>query len=197
MRSGIILAGGRSTRFGGGEKSLRAVEGKPMICRVREALQPVVDELVVSVRDERQRDLVYPFLSEDNHAFAYDRLQGIGPLAGVLESLKLARGEYVFIAACDMPFINSQVIDLLFEKARGHDAAVPAGPGDFLEPLHAVYRREPMIRAVKESLDKGEHRIASPLRHLKDVVYVSYDEIRAVDPDLKTFLNINRAEDIP
>src|SRR5512147_2490166 len=164
MRSGIILAGGRSTRFGGGEKSLRAVEGKPMICRVREALLPVVDELVVSVRDERQRDLVFPFLSEGNQSFAYDRLRDIGPLAGVLESLKAARGEYVFIVACDMPYVNTRAVDYLFAKARGHDAAVPVGPHDFLEPLHAVYRREPMIRAVEESLSKGEHRIASPLR---------------------------------
>ncbi|HEY3272465.1 MAG TPA: molybdenum cofactor guanylyltransferase [Methanocella sp.] len=197
MRSGIILAGGRSTRFGGGEKSLRAVDGKPMICRVREALLPEVDELVVSVRDERQRDLVFPFLSEGNHTFAYDRLRDIGPLAGVLESLKAARGEYVFIAACDMPFINSRAIDFLFEKARGHDAAVPVGPNDFLEPLHAVYRRESMIKAVEESLRLGEHRIASPLRHLKDVVYVPFEEIKAVDPELKTFRNINRAEDMP
>jgi molybdopterin-guanine dinucleotide biosynthesis protein A len=168
-----------------------------MICRVREALLPVVDELVVSVRDERQRDLVFPFLSEGNHAFAYDRLHDIGPLAGVLESLKAARGEYVFIAACDMPFINSRAIELLFEKARGHDAAVPSGPNDFLEPLHAVYRRGPMIRAVEESLRLGEQRIASPLRHLKDVVYVPFDDVRAVDPELKTFRNINRAEDMP
>jgi molybdopterin-guanine dinucleotide biosynthesis protein A len=197
MRSGIILAGGRSTRFGGEEKSLRAVEGKPMICRVMEALLPVVDELVVSVRDERQRDLVFPFLSEGNHAFAYDQLRDIGPLAGVLESLKAARGEYVFIVACDMPFVNSKAIDFLFGKARGHDAAVPMGSNDYLEPLHAVYRRVPMIRAVEESLCQGEHRISAPLRHLKDVVYVPFDEIRAVDPELKTFRNINRAEDMP
>jgi molybdopterin-guanine dinucleotide biosynthesis protein A len=197
MRSGIILAGGWSTRFGGGEKSLRAVDGKPMICRVREALLPVVDELIVSVRDERQRDLVLPFLSGGNHIFAYDLLHNIGPLAGVLESLKVARGEYVFIAACDMPFINSEVIDFLFKKARGHDAAVPRGPGDFLEPLHAVYRRESMICAAEESLARGERRISAPLRHLKDVVYVPFEEIRAVDPELKTFRNINRAEDMP
>lgn len=197
MRSGIILAGGRSTRFGGGEKSLRAVDGKPMICRVREALLPLVDEVVVSVRDERQRDLVFPFLSGGDHTFAYDRLQDIGPLAGVLESLKAARGEYVVIVACDMPFVNPKAIDFLFAKARGHDAAVPLGPRDFLEPLHAVYRREAMIRAVEASLRAGERRIASPLKHLKDVVYVPFEEIRAVDPELKTFLNINRAEDIP
>jgi molybdopterin-guanine dinucleotide biosynthesis protein A len=197
MRSGIILAGGRSTRFGGGEKSLRAVEGKPMICRVREAVLPVVDELVVSVRDEQQYGRVFPFLIGGSQTIAYDRLRDIGPLAGVLESLKAAKGEYVFIAACDMPYISTKAIALLFEKAKGHDAAVPKGPGDYLEPLHAVYRREPMIRAVEESLAAGEHRIASPLKHLKDVVYVPYDEFKTIDPELKTFRNINRAEDMP
>ena len=54
-----------------------------------------------------------------------------------------------------------------------------------------------MIRAVEESLRRDEHRISAPLRHLKDVVYVPFDEIKAVDPELKTFRNINRAEDMP
>ncbi|HTX43704.1 MAG TPA: NTP transferase domain-containing protein, partial [Methanocella sp.] len=62
MRSGLILAGGRSTRFGGEEKSLKLVGGKRMICRVIDALSPVVDELIISVRDERQRDLLFPFI---------------------------------------------------------------------------------------------------------------------------------------
>ncbi len=96
-----------------------------------------------------------------------------------------------------MPLVNTRAIELLFEKAQGHDAAVPLGHDGFLEPLHAVYRREPMIRAVEESIRKGERRIAAPLKYLKDVVYVPVDQIRKVDPELKTFLNVNRAEDLP
>jgi molybdopterin-guanine dinucleotide biosynthesis protein A len=197
MRSGIILAGGRSTRFGGGEKSLSPVSGRPMICHVREALLPIVDEIIVSFRDEGQRDRVFPYLHGGEDTFVYDELRDIGPLAGVLQSLKAAHGEYVVIVACDMPLVNPKVIELLFEKAKGHDAAVPVGSDGFLEPLHAVYRREPMIRAVERSLREGERRIAAPLKHLKDVVYVPADEIRKVDPELKTFLNVNRAEDLP
>jgi molybdopterin-guanine dinucleotide biosynthesis protein A len=197
MRSGIILAGGRSTRFGGGEKSLKPVNGQPMICHVREAIKPLVDEIIVSVRGEEQRNRVFPYLLDGNNAFVYDELSDIGPLAGMLPSLKAARGEYVVVVACDMPLVNTRAIELLFEKAKGHDAAVPIGDDGFLEPLHAVYRREPMIRAVEESIKKGERRIASPLNHLKDVVYVPVDQIRKVDPELKTFLNVNRAEDLP
>lgn len=197
MRSGIILAGGRSTRFGGGEKSLKPVNGRPMICHVREAIKPLVDEIVVSVRDEQQRDRVFPYLIDGNNAFAYDELRDIGPLAGILQSLKAAHGEYVVIVACDMPMVNTHAIELLFEKAKGHDAAVPVGGDGFIEPLHAVYRREPMIRAVEDAVRNGERRIAAPLKNLKDVVYVPADEIKRIDPELKTFLNVNRAEDLP
>ena len=197
MRSGIILAGGRSSRFGGGEKSLRAVHGKPMICSVRGALRGVVDEIIVSVRDEEQRDRVFPYLSEDRNVFAYDERPGAGPLAGILAALRAARGEYVAVVACDMPFINARAIDLLFERAAGHDAAVPASPEGFLEPLHAVYRREAMIAAAEQSLREGESRLSSPLKRLRDVVYVPLEDIRRVDPGLETFRNINRAEDLP
>jgi molybdopterin-guanine dinucleotide biosynthesis protein A len=54
-----------------------------------------------------------------------------------------------------------------------------------------------MIRAVEEAVRNGERRIAAPLKYLEDVVYVPLDEIRKVDPELKTFLNVNRAEDLP
>jgi molybdopterin-guanine dinucleotide biosynthesis protein A len=196
MRSGIILAGGRSTRFGGGEKSLRQVGGKPMICRVKGSLEGVVDELIVSVRDEKQRDLVFPYLRE-NTPFVYDELHDIGPLAGIKACLKAAKGEYVVVVACDMPFISVDVIRFLFDSAEGHDAAVPVRENGFIEPLHAVYRREAMIAAVDEAIKRGQRRIAAPLDYLKDVVYVPVEKLREIDPELKTFVNVNRAEDMP
>jgi molybdopterin-guanine dinucleotide biosynthesis protein A len=194
MRSGLILAGGRSTRFGGEEKSLKLVGGKRMICRVIYALSGVVDELIISVRDERQRDILFPFIS--GHEFVYDEVQGIGPLSGVYAGLSLAEGDYIVIVACDMPLINRDAIELLFEKAEGHDAAVPGHEGGLIEPLHAVYKKEPMLRAVKESIAAGEKKISAPLKRLKDVVYVPDDVMRKVDPELDTYLNVNRAEDM-
>lgn len=196
MRSGIILAGGRSTRFGGGEKSLREVCGKPMICRVKGSLDDVVDEIIVSVRDEKQRDLVFPYL-EETTPFVYDELRDIGPLAGVNACLKVAKGEYVVVVACDMPFISPEVLDFLFKSAQGHDATVPVRENGFIEPLHAVYRREAMIAAVDEAISHGKRRIAAPLDYLKDVVYVPVEKLREIDPGLRTFLNVNRAEDMP
>jgi len=194
MRSGLILAGGRSTRFGGEEKSLKLVGGKRMICRVIDALSPVVDELIISVRDERQRDLLFPFIS--GYDFVYDRIKDIGPLAGLQAGLGRAKGDYVAVVACDMPLINKAAVELLFERAEGHGAAVPARGEGLIEPLHAVYKKEPMLRAVNDAIRAGERKISAPLKRLNDVVYVPDEEIKKVDRALDTFLNVNRAEDM-
>ncbi len=165
-----------------------------MICHVIDALSPIVDELIISVRDERQRDLLFPFIS--GHEFAYDEVQGIGPLSGVRAGLGRAKGDYVAVVACDMPLISEAAVDLLFKKAEGHDAAVPRHADGLIEPLHAVYKKEPMLRAVKESIAAGERKISAPLKRLEDVVYVPDEEMRSVDGELDTFLNVNRAEDM-
>jgi len=167
-----------------------------MICRVRGSLTGVVDEIIISVRDKHQRDVVFPYLKE-KMPFVYDEVSSIGPIAGVQSCLKVAKGEYVTILACDMPFINSDVIDYLFEVAEGHDAAIPVRENGYIEPLHAVYRREPMLQAVKESISRGKKRISASIGYLKDVVYVPVGQLRTFDPDLKTFINVNKAEDMP
>jgi molybdopterin-guanine dinucleotide biosynthesis protein A len=195
MRSGIVLAGGRSTRFRGEEKSLKLVDGKRMICRAIDAICGTVDEVIISVRDERQRDLLSPFLGGYD-MFVYDEVEGIGPLAGLYSGLKEAKGDYAVVVACDMPFISTAAIELLFRRSEGHDAAVPRHDSGLLEPLHAVYRRAQMLDAVRASIDAGESKISAPLRYLKDVVYVPVEDIKGVSPGRDTFMNVNRALDM-
>ena len=165
-----------------------------MICRVIDALCGIVDEVIISVRDERQRDILYPSIS--GYTFVYDEIEGIGPLAGVYAGLSHARGDYVAIVACDMPYISTEAIELLFKKAEGHEAAVPRHDNNLIEPLHAVYKRTPMLKAVKESIDSSESKISAPLKRLTDVVYVPSEEIEKVNPGLDTFMNVNRIEDV-
>jgi len=167
-----------------------------MICRVKGSLETTVDEVIVSVRDERQRDIVFPYLREEL-PFVYDEVHDIGPLAGIYSCLKAAKGDYVVVVACDMPFISPEVIRYLFELAKGHDAAVPVQENGYIEPLHAVYRRESMIAAVEEAIRLGKRRISAPIDFLKDVVFVPVDKLKDIDPELKTFVNVNRAEDMP
>jgi molybdopterin-guanine dinucleotide biosynthesis protein A len=119
----------------------------------------------------------------------------MGPLAGILSGLKVCGDEYCFIAACDMPFINEKVVRLLFRKSEHYDAAIPSHKDGFLEPLHAVYRCKPMIRETEKAIEKGETIILAPIFKL-NVNYVDINEIKKLDPDLKTFMNVNTPEDI-
>jgi molybdopterin-guanine dinucleotide biosynthesis protein A len=194
MRSGIVLAGGRSTRFGGVEKSLELVEGKRMICRAIDSICGAVDEVIISVRDERQRDILAPFVS--SYMFVFDEAEGFGPIAGLRSAFKEAKGDYAVVVACDMPYVSTAAIELLFHRAEGHDAAVPRHDNGLVEPLHAVYRRASMLDAIVASMNAGESRVSAALHRLNDVVYVPVEEIDRVSPDHNTFMNVNRAVDM-
>ncbi len=192
--SAIILAGGRGRRLGHKEKALIPINGKPIIEHTIEVLEGVVDEIIVSVRGDRQKQLLEEYTT--GHIVVVDKYVDVGPLAGILEGLGAAGGEYVFVVACDMPFLNIGVVELLFKRARGHDGALPVGDNGIYEPLHAVYRTGPMLARTKKAIKQGERFILAPIFDLEDVVLVEMDEIRELDPELKTFLNVNTLEDI-
>ncbi len=191
--SALILAGGKGSRLGFQEKALIDINGRPLIAYVLESLEKVVDTIIISVRDEAQRELLEGALS--GFRFACDTYRNKGPLAGILSGLSVCEDEYCFIAACDMPFINEKVVKLLFMKSENYDAAIPRRDDGFLEPLHAVYKREPMIRETKRAIERGETIILAPVFKL-NVKYVGIDEIMTLDPDLITFMNVNTPEDV-
>jgi molybdopterin-guanine dinucleotide biosynthesis protein A len=191
--SAIILAGGKGKRMGYREKSLMDIDGKPLITYVIKSLENIVDDIIISVRDKAQGKLLGSVLPE--YTYAYDSYENTGPLAGILDGLALCRNEFCFIAACDMPFINENVVKMLFRRSENHDAAIPCWEDGFLEPLHAVYRCKPMIFETKKAIETGKTIILAPIYKLK-VDFVEIDDIRKIDPDLRTFININTPEDM-
>ncbi|ELY34802.1 molybdopterin-guanine dinucleotide biosynthesis protein A [Haloferax volcanii DS2] len=99
-RAGIILAGGRSTRFGGIDKATATVGGQPMIHRVAASLDPVVDELVVNCRAE-QRDSLAGALLDFDIRFAEDSHPDRGPVFGLRTALRATSVEYAAVLPCD------------------------------------------------------------------------------------------------
>ncbi|GFO96145.1 molybdopterin-guanine dinucleotide biosynthesis protein [groundwater metagenome] len=192
--SALILAGGMGSRLGFREKALMDINGKPLIELIIERLEKVVDSIIISVRDRAQGELLEASLSR-GYRFAYDDYRNIGPMSGILSGLYACEDEYCFVAACDMPFINENVVQLLFRKSENFDAAIPRWEDGFLEPLHAVYRCAPMIHETKKAVERSEKIILAPVFKI-NVNYVAVNEIRKLDPDLRTFININTCEDI-
>ncbi len=198
FRSAVVLAGGRGRRMGTVEKALLEFEGKTILERLLESLFRVVDEVILSVRDKNQEKKFRPVLEKfpaREIRFCFDTLEDAGPLEGIRAGLLESRGEYSFVCAGDMPFVNCRVVDLLFEKASGHDAALPKWEDRKFEPLHAVYSKK-MISEIEKAFEKGKRSVLTPVFEMKDVVFVEVSEIKGLDPELRTFANINTIDEM-
>ena len=197
-RSAVVLAGGKGRRMGVIEKALLEFEGKTILERLLESLFRVVDEVILSVRDSAQKEMFRPviesFLSH-KISFCFDTLEDAGPLEGIRAGLFESRSEYSFVCAGDMPFVNYRVVDFLFEKADGHDAALPRWEDGKFEPLHAVYSRK-LVTEIEKTFEKGRRSVLTPVFEMQDVIFVEVSEIREIDPSLRTFANINTSEDL-
>lgn len=191
MRAGVIVAGGRSTRFGDRDKVLADLAGVPMIRWATECLAGVTDELVVNCRVE-QVESIESVLSSVHGGFATDPEPDRGPMAGIHTGLEAVESEYSAVVAADMPFVESTLIDHLFDRAAGHDAAVPRSDGR-LQPIQAVYRTEAMTTACAAALERGDRRLLAVVSDL-DCVVVEEDEVREY-ATIETFTNINTREE--
>jgi len=93
------------------------------------------------------------------------------------------------VSACDMPCIETAVVSYLFDAIGDADAAIPSWNTDMLEPLHAVYRRHVLLRYL-------ETYSLRPMIRSLNTRYVPVEELRRLDPKLRTFTNINKLEEL-
>ncbi|QCJ46022.1 molybdenum cofactor guanylyltransferase [Haloprofundus sp. MHR1] len=194
MRTGVIVAGGRSTRFGDADKATADLAGTPMIRRVGDRLADVVDELVVNCRADQRAAILDAFESYPRPvSVAEDETPDQGPVSGIRTGLRAASGEYAVVVACDMPFVDPGVVSYLFERAEGHDAAVPQLDDQWFQTTHAVYRATAMADACDAALEAGARKVVDPLFEL-DYVVVDETEI-AEHGELRTFENLNTREE--
>ena len=192
MRAGVIVAGGYSTRFGEADKILADLAGVPLVRHVATQLDSVVDELVVNCRPDQVGELERA-LSGIAVEFAPDSTPDEGPLAGVRTGLAATEAEDAVVVAADMPLVDPDFVSYLFERAVGHDAAVPRWQGR-LQPTQAVYRREAMAEAATRALSDGERSLAAALSTLDHVVIDERDVRDHADGD--TFTNVNTREEL-
>jgi len=187
----VILAGGQGRRFHSIDKCFVKLDNKLLIQHAIDNVSGLADEIIIAARDEQQGEQIRAIVS-DKINLAFDSLNGFGPLAGFLSGLEQASFAYSLVIGCDMPFVNKSVVKLLFEIAStGYDAVVPRWENGMLEPLHAVYRRESMLAAIRDTVKRGDGKIYHAISQLKDVCFLPVNRIREIDPELKTFRNIN------
>jgi molybdopterin-guanine dinucleotide biosynthesis protein A len=184
--SGIILAGGRSRRLGT-DKAFLPLFGEPLVARIARTLAALSDDLIVVTNEPAK----YAPLGLAARLVPDDR-PGLGSLMGIYSGLKQARHPHALVVACDMPFLSPALLRYLAALADGYDVVIPEIDG-LHEPLHAVYGigcLEPMARL----LAAAEHKILALFPQVR-VRTVGRSEIEALDPEHRSFLNVNSPED--
>jgi molybdopterin-guanine dinucleotide biosynthesis protein A len=154
-----------------------------------DSLRDVVDEIILVARNREQ---CKRFRHITGVRCITDIRPGIGPIGGLHAGALAAHGDLIFVSACDMPCIRTAVVAHLFTEIGTADAAIPRWNAEMLEPLHAVYRRS----VILGYLESHESLSLRPMIRAINTRYVPVDELRQFDPDLTTFVNINKVEEL-
>jgi molybdopterin-guanine dinucleotide biosynthesis protein A len=184
--TGLILAGGQSSRYGA-NKALVEVGGTSLIERVVRVMKAVFEEVILITNTPED----YSFLELP---MVGDLIRGLGPIGGVYTGLATISTDAGFFVACDMPFLNAGLLRHIVKAREGFDAVVPR-MGWMLEPLHALYTKN-CLPAIKSLIDSHDSQIARCFQKVR-VRYMDEEELRAFDPELWSFFNINKPQDLP
>ena len=182
-----ILAGGRARRMGGAVKPLLEVDGATILARQRAVLAPRAREIILAVAAPGAG------LADDLRE-VIDGAPAAGPLAGIVAALAAIDTPWLLAVAGDMPHLAPAVLDLLIAHARADVDAVAARVGGWPEPLCALWHRR-ALPALAARLAAGDYKVAAALTALP-VAWVDEAAVRAVDPALACFTNVNRADDL-
>ena len=184
--TGVLLAGGRASRMGGRDKAFAAVGGEAIAVRTLRIFRTLFPQVIVATnRPERYRAFGVETVD--------DVFAGCGPLAGIHAAMRRASNPHVFVAACDMPGLDADVIRFLLARIGAADAIVPRWDRD-IEPLHAVYAVR-LLPLVEESLRAGRHALREFLPRVK-VDYVAEDDLRRIRGTERSMLNVNTPEEL-
>ena len=172
----------------GQDKALMPFRGIPLIQVVMERLAPIADEIIITTNAPD----AYRFLGVPLYR---DLRPNRGALGGLYTALKSAKGEFVAVVACDLPFASKEFF-LTASKlivTRGADIVIPKTEFGY-EPLHALYRRDACIPPIEAALDANQWKVISWFEKVK-VYALSKEEMVLFDPEGSSFWNLNTLED--
>ena len=194
QRSAIILAGGFSRRFGS-DKGLVVLANKPLVVHVIERISPVVDEVLLVVSSEIQKQSFEPIL-ENKAKLIIDKDDSQSPLIGAITGFETAKGEYSLLLPCDTPLVSTKIVQFFLDLCTNRSAVIPRWPSGYIEPLQAVYHTKSALTAAKKALAAGSMNMRSMIDNLMGVRYVSTMVLEQMEPELVTFFNVNTPQDL-
>jgi len=182
--TGIILAGGLSKRYGR-NKAFLELDGIRFVDRVTAEMKNIFQQVIL-ITNEKDH---YEYLGLPTFE---DLIKGLGPIGGIYTGLMSIPDQAGFFVACDMPFINSQLVRYMVDIKDNYAAVIPSGASG-LEPLHAIYSQS-CLGAIKELIDAQRYQVRLFYEQIS-VRYVTQDEIRKFVPLQRAFFNINTPDE--
>lgn len=177
--TGIILAGGKSSRMGT-DKGLLKLNGKPFVQYSIDALKPLVSEVLI-VSDNTDYDVFGLKRIEDE-------IKDAGPVSGIYSGLEASKTDYNLVLSCDIPMISTEVLKLLVHAIDNTSEIIQAESDGKSMPLIAIYQS-----AVKNKfydlLQQDERRLRVAVKSC------NYKNVAIHENDAKTTANINTKED--
>ena len=179
----VILAGGESKRMGQDKASLRFGHDTLLNQAIRH-MQPLFETLVVSVREPREH-LLFPQLC--------DRGSDRGPMAGIATALERVDSQWVFALACDMPFISTEMVVAMAGQRANQEVVVPC-VDQVIQPLAAFYSKS-CLPVMQAQMHEGRRSLQALIAKVNASI-VSEQALRAFDPELLSFMDLDTQTDV-
>ena len=185
--TGVILAGGKNSRFSGKNKALVRIGGKRILDRIYEVFTILFDKIILVTNDPVQ------YMDWD-----FDIVTDIFPirssLTGIHTGLFYTATPYAFFVACDIPFIKKELIEILLDGVEPSIDIVIPETSKGVEPLCSVYSKR-CFKPIEEQLEKKSLKIQRVFQKVR-VKKIPEDILRTIDPDLVSLYNINTPDDL-
>lgn len=180
--TGVILAGGQSSRMGGSDKGLLLLNEKPLYQHVLSRLHSQVGHILISANRnaEKYQQSGYPVIADATPDFS-------GPLAGMLAGLTHARTKWVFFAPCDVPALPLDIVDRLWQQ-REESLAIYVKDGEQAHPTLSLMHIE-LINPLTRYLAQGDRKLMLFLQSIRSHAVMFNDVARS-------FSNLNTPADL-
>jgi molybdopterin-guanine dinucleotide biosynthesis protein A len=182
----VIQAGGESSRMGQ-DKGLLPFMSVTLVEYILLQVKEMGDEhIIISNTPEKYQQFGLPIYS--------DVYPGLGALSGLYSAISHATQKVVLVLACDMPFVNKELLGHMVDKALEHEVVVPRLQNGFIEPFRGVYHKA-CLPAIQQALDIGKRKVISFFDDV-NVYCVEWEEVIQYDPEGLSFVNINTPADL-
>ncbi|OQR53672.1 molybdenum cofactor guanylyltransferase [Bacillus sp. CDB3] len=185
--TGIVLAGGMSSRFGE-PKALAIWKGTTFVEHIVKVMTTALQEVVVishsDIKERVEQFVQVPVIEDIPH------YKGNGPLAGIVSGMEYIDSDWYIIVPCDAPNVSNEWITILLEQTSNeYDAVVPIINGR-KQPLLAAYHNR--VKEKIYALLQDEKRSMGQLLSQCNVKYVAGEDVQA---DAEWFINVNTKEE--